>query len=233
VDDAVIVPVYNEVEFVAPILDTLRHFWFGEVIVVDDGSTDGSNAVLAERDDILVVTHRENLGYGRSLLDAFTFARFAGIERVVTMDADGQHLPVDVPRFFDALDTGVDFVSGSRYRPDSHVTSSAPEDRQRINHLITEKIDEATGYDITDAFCGLKAYDLSIFDRIQLTEPGYAVCVEFWAKAWKAGLKMVELPVERIYVDLHRTFGPELDDPDRRLHYYLDAWDRAVADPES
>ena len=124
---------------------------------------------------------------------------------------------MDVPRFFEALGTGVDFVSGSRYRPDSHVTSSAPEDRQHINHVITEKIDEATGYDITDAFCGLKAYHLSIFDRIQLTEPGYAVCVEFWAKAWKAGLTMVELPVERIYVDLHRTFGPELDDPDRRL----------------
>jgi dolichol-phosphate mannosyltransferase len=232
VDDAVIVPVYNEVEFVAPILDTLRHFWFGEVIVVDDGSTDGSSAKLAERDDILVVTHPENLGYGRSLNDAFGFARFAGIERVVTMDADGQHLPIDVPRFFEALGGGVDFVSGSRYRPDSHITSSAPEDRQRINHIITEKIDQATGYDITDAFCGLKAYDLSIFDRITLAEPGYAMCVEFWAKAWKAGLTMVELPVERIYVDLHRTFGPELDDPDRRLEYYLDAWETAMADPE-
>lgn len=231
-DDAVIVPVYNEVEYVTPILDLLRQFWHGEVIVVDDGSTDGSSAALAERDDILVVTHQENLGYGRSLIDGFAFARFAGIERVVTMDADGQHLPVDVPRFFEALGPHVDFVSGSRYRPDSHITSSAPEDRQHINHVITEKIDAATGYDITDAFCGLKAYHLSIFDRIQLTEPGYAVCVEFWAKAWKAGLTMVELPVERIYVDLHRTFGPELDDPDRRLHYYEDAWDRALAGAE-
>ncbi len=232
VDDAVIVPVYNEVQYVTPILDLLRQFWHGEVIVVDDGSTDGSSESLADRDDILIVTHPENLGYGRSLMDAFQFARFAGIERVVTMDADGQHLPMDVPRFLEALD-GVDFVSGSRYGPDSHVTSSAPEDRQHINHVLTERIDEATGYDITDAFCGLKAYDLSVFDRIHLHEAGYAVCVEFWAKAWKAGLTMKEVPVERIYVDLHRSFGPELDDPERRLAYYLKAWDRALADPEA
>ncbi len=232
IDDAVVVPVYNEVEYVDPILDVLREFWHGEVIVVDDGSTDGSTEVLANRDDILLLTHPDNLGYGKSLMDAFTFARFAGIQRVVTMDADGQHLPKDVPRFFQALE-GVDFVSGSRYRPDSHITSSAPEDRQHINHVLTEMIDSATGYDITDAFCGLKAYDMSVFDKIHLLEPGYAVCVEFWAKAWKAGLTMVELPVERIYVDLHRSFGPELDDPDRRMKYYCDAWDKALAAAEA
>jgi glycosyltransferase involved in cell wall biosynthesis len=231
-DDAVIVPVYNEVAYVTPILDLLRQFWHSEILVVDDGSTDGSSERLAERDDILVVPHTENLGYGRSLMDAFQFARFAGITRVVTMDADGQHTPMDVPRFFEALE-GVDFVSGSRYAPESHVTSSAPEDRQHINHVLTEKVNEATGYAITDAFCGLKAYDLSVFDRIHLAEPGYAVCVEFWAKAWKAGLTMKELPVERIYVDLHRSFGPELDDPERRLSYYLAAWDHALAAPES
>jgi glycosyltransferase involved in cell wall biosynthesis len=231
-DDAVIVPVYNEVEFVEPVLERLREVWYGEVIVVDDGSTDGSTEYLATRDDILVVPHATNLGYGKSLIDAIAFSRFVGIERVVTMDADGQHRPEDVPRFFEAL-SGVDFVSGSRYRPDSHVTSSAPEERQHINHLLTEKIDQATRYDITDAFCGMKAYCMDVFDKIHLTEPGYAVCVEFWAKADKAGLDMVELPVERIYVDLHRSFGPELDDPERRLAYYLDAWDRALASPEA
>ena len=231
-DDAVIVPVYNEVEFVEPVLERLREVWHGEVIVVDDGSTDGSTEYLSTRDDILVLPHPENLGYGRSLIDAILFARFAGILRVVVMDADGQHQPEDVPRFFEALH-GVDFVSGSRYRPDSHVTSSAPEDRQHINHVLTEEIDSATAYDITDAFCGLKAYRLDIFDKIQLTESGYAVCVEFWAKAHKAGLTMVELPVERIYVDLHRSFGPELDDPERRLAYYLEAWKRALASDEA
>jgi glycosyltransferase involved in cell wall biosynthesis len=231
-DDAVIVPVYNEVEFVEPVLDRLREVWQGEVLVVDDGSTDGSTEYLATRDDILVIPHPENLGYGKSLIDGIAFARFAGIQRVVTMDADGQHRPEDVPRFFKTLDLGVDFVSGSRYRPESHVTSSAPEDRQHINHVLTEEIDRVTDYDITDAFCGMKAYRLSLFDKIQLTEPGYAVCVEFWAKAHRAGLTMVELPVERIYVDLHRSFGPELDDPERRLAYYLDAWNRAMAPDE-
>ena len=225
-DDAVLVPVYNELEYVEPVLERLREVWFGEVIVVDDGSTDGSSEYLSTRDDILVIPHPENLGYGQSLIDGIKFARFAGITRIVTMDADGQHRPEDVPRFFEALN-GVDFVSGSRYRPDSHITSSAPEDRQHINHVLTEKIDQATDYDITDAFCGMKAYCLDVFDKVQLTEAGYAVCVEFWAKAARAGLTMVELPVERIYVDLHRSFGPVLDDPDRRLAYYLDAWDRA------
>jgi dolichol-phosphate mannosyltransferase len=231
VDDAVIVPVYNEVDFIDPVLETLRESWYGEVIVVDDGSTDGSSEKLAERDDILVVRHPENLGYGKSLIDGIVFARFAGIERAVTMDADGQHVPSEVPKFFEALD-GVDFVSGSRYHPESQVISTAPEDRRHINEIVTAKVNEVTGYGITDAFCGLKAYDLSIFDKVALTEPGYAVCCEFWARAHKAGLTMRELPVERIYVDLHRDFGPELGDPERRLHYYLEHWERALSDEE-
>jgi dolichol-phosphate mannosyltransferase len=227
-DDALLIPVYNEVQVVETVLDAVREVWYGEIIVVDDGSTDGSAEKLAERDDILVVTHHENMGYGKSLADGITFARFAGIERFVTLDADGQHLPSDIPRLFDALE-GVDFASGSRYHPDAHVTSTAPEERRHINEVITEKVDAFTGYGITDAFCGYKAYHMSVFDRIELAEPGYAACVEFWAKAWKAGLTMREIPVERIYMDLHRSFGPELDDPDRRLAYYLDAWDRALA----
>jgi glycosyltransferase involved in cell wall biosynthesis len=227
-DDAVIVPVYNEVEYVKPVLEGLRKFWFGEVIVIDDGSTDGSTEYLTSLDDILLVPHAENLGYGQSLIDAIKFARFTGIQRFVTMDADGQHQPEDIPRFFKELDF-VDFVSGSRYRPETRVISSAPEDRQHINHVLTEEIDKVTDYAITDAFCGLKGYRMDIFDRIELTEPGYAICVEFWAKAHRAGLTMVELPVERVYHDLHRSFGPELDDPDRRLAYYLDAWNRALA----
>jgi glycosyltransferase involved in cell wall biosynthesis len=231
VDDAVIVPVFNEVDFIDPVLETLRESWYGEIIVVDDGSTDGSTEKLAERDDILVVRHAENLGYGKSLIDGIVFARFAGIERAVTMDADGQHVPSEVPKFFAALE-GVDFVSGSRYRPESQVISTAPEDRRHINEIITTKVNEVTGYGITDAFCGLKAYNLSIFDRVGLTEPGYAICCEFWARAYRAGLTMKEIPVERIYVDLHRTFGPELDDPDRRLHYYLEHWERALSDGE-
>lgn len=233
-DDAVIVPVFNEVDFIEPVLQTLREHWFGEIIVVDDGSTDGSTEKLAEHDDILLVRHPDNLGYGQSLIDGIKFARFAGLQRIVTLDADGQHVPSEVPKFFAALDAeDVDFVSGSRYRPESMVISTAPEERRHINEIVTQKVNEITGYGITDAFCGLKAYDLSIFDKVDLTEPGYAVACEFWAKAWKADLRMVELPVERIYVDLHRTFGPELDDPDNRLHYYLEHWERALAGEEA
>ena len=63
---------------------------------------------------------------------------------------------------------------------------------------------------------------------IKLREPGYAMPLELWAKAWRRGLKVREIPVERIYCDQDRSFGPALDDAEHRLAYYMDVWNRAL-----
>ena len=224
---AVVLPVYNEGTTVGGVLDAVRRVYDGVVIVVDDGSTDRTAGVLAARGDVSVVTHTENAGYGRSLIDGFAVALADGAERVVTMDCDGQHEPAHIPEFLAALDD-CDIASGSRYLADSPVVGKAPPARQDINRRVTALINATTGWSLTDAFCGFKAYRASALRAMRLTECGYALPLELWAEAHRAGLCVVELPVARIYFDGDRSFGQDLDDPERRLGYYLRVWQRAL-----
>lgn len=223
----VVLPVYNEAATVGSVLDAVRRVFDGPVIVVDDGSSDGTAAALADRDDIEVVTHPANIGYGRALIDGFSRALADGADAVVTMDCDGQHEPEHIPEFLAALD-GCDIASGSRYLADSEVLGTAPPSRQDVNRRITSAINEVTGWSLTDAFCGFKAYRASALRAMRLTEPGYAMPLELWAQAYRAGLCVIELPVARIYFDGDRSFGQDLDDPEHRLGYYLRVWAHAL-----
>ena len=225
----VVLPVYNEAPTVGSVIDAVRDVFDGPVIVVDDGSGDGTAELLAERDDIEVVTHAVNVGYGASLIDGFAAARATGRDAVITMDCDGQHEPAHIPEFLAALDECA-IASGSRYLPGSRSVGEAPAERQDVNRRVTEIINRATGWSITDAFCGFKSYRMEALEKLTLTEPGYAMPLELWARAYRAGLCVVEHPVERIYFDGDRSFGQDLDDPERRLRYYQHVWERALGE---
>jgi glycosyltransferase involved in cell wall biosynthesis len=226
--DVVLLPVYNEIETVGCVLDAIRFFYSGPVIVVDDGSTDGTREVLAGHDDLQIVSHKTNLGYGRSLIDGFDHARRLGATRVLTMDCDGQHEPQHIPEFFRALEGGFDIVSGSRYLPESPVVGTAPPSRQEINRRITQMVNQATGWNLTDAFCGFKAYRMEALAKLPLAEPGYAHPLELWALSFRAGLRIRELPIARVYYRRDRSFGEAMDDPARRLLYYVQVWERTL-----
>ena len=223
-------PVYNEAGTVEAVLDAVRGFFAGELIVIDDGSTDETPRVLAARDDVSVLHLDRNCGYGCALRSGFRVASDLGVSQLITMDCDGQHEPAHIPQFLAALSHGGDIISGSRYLPSSSSVGVAPPQRRAINQRITAMINEATGWQLTDSFCGFKAYRMAALDRIALLEPGYAMPLELWAKAHQLGLEVREIPVERIYCDHDRTFGAELDDPDARYAYYVEVWNRAMAE---
>lgn len=226
--DAVLLPVFNEAATVGYVLDAVREYFGGEVIVVDDGSTDDTPRVLAARSDVSVLHLDRNCGYGCALRVGFRVAADLGVERLVTMDCDGQHEPAHIPQFLSAMDEVGDIVSGSRYLPSSTSVGVAPPQRQAINHRITAMINDVTGWNLTDSFCGFKAYRMESLKRITLNEAGYAMPLELWAKAYRLGLSVREIPVERIYCDHDRSFGAGLDDPEARHSYYLDVWNRAM-----
>lgn len=224
-------PVYDEQDTVGCVLDAVRAHFDGTIIVVDDGSVDDTPDILRSRSDIVVLTHAENRGYGQSLIDGFAYARAHGVERLVTMDCDGQHEPSHVLPFLEQLRTsGVDLVSGSRYLPDSRVIGTAPPARREVNGRVTALINAATGFRLTDAFCGLKAYRVAAVSGLGLREPGYAMPMELWAKAHRARWRVVERAVERIYFDHDRSFGADLDDHERRFAYYVRVWEESLAD---
>ena len=121
----------------------------------------------------------------------------------------------------------MDIVSGSRYLRRFPGDSDPPEQRRRINQIITEEVNRRLGLELTDAFCGFKAYRVPALAKIELTETGYAMPLELWVQAAQLGLRIVELPVPLIYLDEKRSFGGALDDADTRLAVYREVLDRA------
>jgi dolichol-phosphate mannosyltransferase len=219
-------PVYNEVNHVTAVLDeVVRNA--GDVLVVDDGSADGTGDLLGRRDDIVVVSHPENQGYGAALHTAFRYAIEHDYDVLVTMDCDGQHEPQRIGQLAAGC-ADADIVSGSRYLELDDAARQAPVDRRRINVQITEELNCSLGLNLTDAFCGFKAYRVEALKRLCLTETGYAMPLELWVQAACHGLKVVEQPVPLIYLEEERSFGGALDDAAKRLAYYHAVIDRAV-----
>jgi glycosyltransferase involved in cell wall biosynthesis len=224
-------PVFNEAAHVERVLDEVLRFT-PDVLVVDDGSTDGTSDLLrarvARRGDVRVVTHAVNAGYGAALATAFRETLAGPWDGLVTIDCDGQHQPRLIPDFVAAA-AGADVVSGSRYLKRFAGDSEPPAARRRINAEITAEINERLGLDLTDAFCGFKAYSRHALESLHVTETGYAMPLEVWVQAAAAGLAIVELPVPLLYLDLARSFGGALDDASTRLAYYRRVLDRAEA----
>lgn len=220
------IPVYNEVSHVDPILDQVR-LYANDVLVVDDGSTDGTAEVLAKRHDVKTIRHAENAGYGAALQTAFDYALREGFDGVVTLDCDGQHQPQRIPRFIEAA-AGADIVSGSRYLKKYDGDDEPPAERLFINRRITSEINQRLGLELSDAFCGFKAYRAEALRQMKLTDPGYAMPLELWVEAAAAGLRVIEIPVPLIYLDLSRSFGGSLDHAETRLRYYNRVLDEAI-----
>lgn len=220
-------PVYNEVETVSPVLDLVKRY-SSNILVVDDGSTDGTAELLTERNDIDRVTHSTNRGYGAALRTAFGYAMAHNFKYIVTIDCDGQHEPQRIQHFVDVIEkTGADIVSGSRYLESFEADSPPPEQRRAINFQVTRVLNERLGFRLSDAFCGFKAYRVESLKGLKLTETGYAMPLELWVQAACQKLSVHEIPVPRIYLDESRSFGGKLDDAEIRLNHYREIMDKA------
>lgn len=223
----VALPVFNEASSVDGVLDEVARY-SDDVLVVDDGSSDGTPELLRRRTALRIVTHDHNRGYGAALQTAFQYAVDHQFDVLVTIDCDGQHEPQRIPQFALACG-GCDIVSGSRYLRAFPGDTEPPAQRRWINRRITAEVNRRLGLRLTDAFCGFKAYRVASLKKLALTETGYAMPLQLWVQAACAGLEIIELPVPLIYLDQTRSFGEALDDADTRLQHYHDVLDRSIA----
>ncbi|HMP01922.1 MAG TPA: glycosyltransferase family 2 protein [Gemmatales bacterium] len=222
------IPVYNEARYLDAVLAEVRKF-SSEILVVNDGSTDETPSLLARHRDLHLVVHRQNRGYGAAIRSAFAFAQAHHYDVLVTMDCDGQHEPARISVLLEALGADVDLVSGSRYLRTFRHDSAPPPDRQRINNLVTGELNRRLGLQLTDAFCGFKAYRVRRLAQLELHEDGWGMPLELWVQAAHAGWSIREVGVPLLYLDPSRAFGGVLNDAEERLRYYRGIIDRESA----
>ena len=184
------IPAYNEELTIAKVvLRARRHV--DRVIVCDDGSSD-MTAEIAEACGAEVIRHERNMGKGAAMQSLFRRAREVGADIMVTLDADGQHDPDEIPVLVNTMiEMGADVVIGSRFL--SRETVSRVPAYRRVGNMILNVVTSVS--DVMDTQSGFRAYSRRAVEGIQPTEMGFAVDSEILYKASELGFKIVEVPV--------------------------------------
>ncbi|MBE7445239.1 MAG: glycosyltransferase family 2 protein [Planctomycetia bacterium] len=227
----VAIPVFNETN-VSNIVRGVKNFSL-DVLVIDDGSTYSLREELLNVENVHMLVHPRNLGYGKTIIDAYRYAIKKRYDYLLTIDGDGQHEPEEIPLFLNSIPFyDYDILSGSRFLFPFKPGEDVPEDRYRINRKITRIVNQITGFGLTDSFCGFNMYKVEQLKLLRLTEYGYGMPLQVWMQAWRMGLRVREIPVKLIYKNLAKHFEGALEDPDTRLRYYKSIIRKELGDAE-
>jgi len=200
---AVVLPAYNEQNNLTPLITELVEVARRDglallVIVVDDGSTDGTSAELSGLQRRLpclhVVTHEVNRGLAQALKTGMAAARDAGCDAAVFMDSDLSHRPEDLRKLVSALDGGADVALGSRFVPGGGM-EGVPLWRRLISRMGNGFGRRVLGLAVTDLTTGYRAMRLQVLEALDLGEDGFTIQLESVVKAHAAGFTIVEVPI--------------------------------------
>ena len=206
----VIVPTYNEREnitrIIGAILDQDPRL---EILVVDDGSPDGTGDIvegLMQHEPRLHIIRRSSkMGLGTAYLAGFAWALEKGYDFMFEMDADFSHDPAHLPQFLRAIEDA-DLVLGSRYRNGKVTVVNWPINRLLLSYFANVYARVVTGLPLWDATGGFKCFRRRVLEAIDLTQVrsnGYAFQIEMSFRAWRKHFRIVEIPI--VFVD--RTEG--------------------------
>jgi dolichol-phosphate mannosyltransferase len=206
----VIIPTYNErdnIQRIVPMaLDQDERL---DVLVIDDGSPDGTgqlaNELAASNPRVHVLHRAGKLGLGTAYLAGFRWGIEQGYDWMFEMDADFSHDPAHLPAFIEAL-SQYDLVLGSRYLEGRVTVINWPMTRLILSYGANVYARMVTGLPVADATGGFKAFRRTVLESLDLTRvesEGYAFQIEMSFRAWKKGFRLAEIPI--VFVD--RTLG--------------------------
>lgn len=206
----VIIPTYNERENITRIIPAvLAQDPSIDVLVVDDGSPDGTGAIVdgiaAENPRVHALHRSGKLGLGTAYVAGFKWALERDYEFIFEMDADFSHAPEKLPAFLAAIQTA-DVVLGSRYQNGQINVVNWPISRLFLSYSANIYARHVTGLQVFDATGGFKCFRRRVLESIDLSDVksnGYAFQIEMTFRAWKKGFRIIEIPI--VFVD--RTEG--------------------------
>jgi len=192
----VIIPAKNEQKRISPVIRKVKKY-VGNIIVVDDGSTDETSAV-AKKEGTIVLRHIVNLGKGAALKTGSDYAVKEGAKKLVFIDSDGQHQPEEIPNFLKKLDNA-DIVFGSR-----SLDARMPAVFRFGNWFINQVSNILFGINLSDTQSGYRAMTAQAYKKIRWMSTSYSVESEMIANAGKKKLKYAEIPIKTIYAEKYK-----------------------------
>jgi dolichol-phosphate mannosyltransferase len=199
----VIIPTYNEIENIEKMVLTVfslpREF---EILIVDDGSPDGTAAKVKELqkqypEKLHIEERKGKLGLGTAYIHGFKWALARDYDYIFEMDCDFSHNPADLVRLLDACEKGADVAVGSRYVSGGKV-DNWPVGRILMSYFASVYVRMILWIPIKDTTAGFKCYKRKVLETIELDKirfMGYAFQIEMKYRAVKKGFKIVEVPI--------------------------------------
>ena len=176
-----VIPALNEEGTIGAVIKAAKDY-ADEVIVVDDASTDGT-AIAARENGATVTSHHNRQGYDRAIGDGFAMAVKNKADIIVTLDADGQHLPLDIPRLTQPIEEGnADIVVGRRGR------------HARVSEWLFAAIAKVV-LRIDDPLCGFKAYDVEVYRAIGHFDTLSSIGTQLIFSAGRKGYRLAQVDI--------------------------------------
>jgi len=188
-----VIPALNEATRIAAVVKAAQPY-VDRVVVVDDGSSDGTGDA-ARAAGAFVLRHPENCGAGAATMTGIEAARRMGATNIVTLDADEQHDPKDMPALLAALATGVDVVFANRFGQCNNI----PPIRRVFNGIGNIVTLAATGMWISDSQCGYKAFGPKAVQELKLRMNGFEFCTEIVRETVQRKWTYTQVPVKVLY----------------------------------
>lgn len=192
----VLVPAYNAAQTVADVVRASREF-VNNIVVINDGSKD-ETAGAAMTAGAEVVSHPQNRGKGAALKTGFAWALQHGYDAVITLDADGQHLPREIPKFLRCREeTHADLIIGGR----SHLFEQMLPRRRLANRFSAWSIAKAAGTPVSDSQSGFRLYSANLLRNVHPRTDGFDMESEIIVHAGRRGFKLLTIPIDLGFVD--------------------------------
>jgi len=189
-----VIPAYNESKRIRSVVEGTSKF-VDRVVVVDDGSSDDT-ATVAQRAGAFVVRHGENCGAGAATMTGIEAARALGAEVIVTLDADEQHDPKDIPALLQPLLSGQsDFVFANRFGQRNRI----PLIRRFFNAVGNLVTFATTGRWVNDSQCGFKAFGPRAVAEVRIRMSGYEFCTELVRESVQKRWRVAQVPIKVLY----------------------------------
>ena len=202
----VVMPAYREEKHIAGVVHAVREQGL-DVIVVDDGSGDRT-AEAAEEAGAKVLRHPVNRGKGAALNTGFQFARENGFDVTITMDADGQHAPEEIPKFVEAYHrTGIPVLVGNRMV----AIEQMPRIRNWTNRFMSWLLGRMMGQYVPDTQCGYRLYRSDVIPFVSASSERFAAESETLLRVAERGIRIDSVRVSTIYADEQSKINPLSD----------------------